>query len=514
MDVTLAGYNLDTSVIARARELGVDPEMLTPEPLSAAYARISRYRRPVGELRRIACAEVSKARRSNHRIIWEMGHHSVAEHAVFNFDLVGVSRLAIEAVEQFRLCSFTEKSQRYITLDGDFVVPREVVDAGLDGPFAELVEAQNALYRRINQRLLERLVATRPEDAENRGGMRLLEGAAKEDARYVTALATEGQLGMTVNARNLELMVRRFAAHPLDEVRALGRALFRQVEGVAPSLVLFTEACDRDRLTYADLAGLAPTTRPDEAPFAMPRALDEQALDSGTVRLLDATPDADLRLVAALLHTVSGRAYEDCFRHATGLGPGARREVVTTSMRHLELYDAMLREFEHVHCTFEVSLSAACFGQLKRHRMMTLTAQPYDPSLGLTVPPAVREAGLGDEMRALAERAGELSTRLGQVAPAAAAYALSNGHRRRALVSLNARELYHVSRLREDRHAQWDIQLLSGEMVRQAREVMPLTLLLSGGKDVYADRYREVFGEDPSVAEPTLPGGKVPCGAG
>ena len=35
----------------------------------------------------------------------------------------------------------------------------------------------------------------------------------KEDARYVTALATEGQLGMTTNARNLERMIQRLAGH-------------------------------------------------------------------------------------------------------------------------------------------------------------------------------------------------------------------------------------------------------------------------------------------------------------
>ena len=45
---------------------------LTPETISAAYARISRDARPVDELRAIARAEVEKARKSNDRIIF--GH--------------------------------------------------------------------------------------------------------------------------------------------------------------------------------------------------------------------------------------------------------------------------------------------------------------------------------------------------------------------------------------------------------------------------------------------------------
>ena len=80
-----------------------------------------------------------------------------------------------------------------------------------------------------------------------------------------------------------------------------------------------------------------------------------------------------------------------------------------------------------------------------------------------------------------------------------------NAHRRRVLVTLSARELYHVSRLREDEHAQWDIQLIAAEMVRQAADVMPLTLVLACGKDAFPGRYEQVFGHPPQVVDPTLP---------
>ena len=503
MQVTLAGFNVDSSVIAEAADLGVDRDALTPEPLSAAYARISRYRKPVGELRRVARSEVAKARRSNHRIIWEMGHHSVAEHAVFNFDLVGLSRLAIEAMEHFRLCSYTEKSQRYITLDGDYVTPAEIVDAGLSKRFHAVVAAQNDLYGDIYSELLRRQMEASPDQAETRGGKRLIEGAAKEDARYVTALATEGQLGMTLNARNLELAVRRLAAHPLAEVRDLGQKLYEAVQPVAPSLILFTEACDFDRRTYEDLRSLR-TARADES-VEIPGACDRKALINGAVRRVASDPDADRRLVAGLLHSTTGRSYAECYDDAQGMSQASRRKLVLASMERMELYDAVLREFEHVGCTFELEVSAACFGQLKRHRMMTLTCQPYLPSLGITVPPAVKEAGLQDRVEELARTSESLYADLMEAAEAAAPYALMNAHRRRVLVTLSARELYHVSRLREDRHAQWDIQLIAAEMVRQAADVMPLTLVLACGKDAFPDRYEAVFGHPPRVVEPGLP---------
>jgi thymidylate synthase ThyX len=77
--------------------------------------------------------------------------------------------------------------------------------------------------------------------------------------------------------------------------------------------------------------------------------------------------------------------------------------------------------------------------------------------------------------------------------PLAAACILTNAHRKRVLMKLNARELYHIARLRADRHAQWDIRHLTGKMLAQARKAMPLTLMMAGGKDCFAELYRENF---------------------
>jgi len=63
----------------------------TPESISAAYARISRSPEAVGILRKIARKEVGRARKSNRLIVFKMGHFSVAEHAVLNFDITGIS---------------------------------------------------------------------------------------------------------------------------------------------------------------------------------------------------------------------------------------------------------------------------------------------------------------------------------------------------------------------------------------------------------------------------------------
>lgn len=466
--VTLAGFNVDTTVLD---EMGrQSPEALaaaTPETLSAAYARISRDPRPVDELRAAARADVGRARASNQRIVFEFGHHSVAEHAVFNFDLIGVSRLVVEAVEAHRLASYTEKSQRYIRLGEDFVVPEEVREAGR-------AEAFRAYVGRCFDRYA---AAARAIEAAGRD-----ERLAGEDARYLLPLATTAQLGMTVNARTLEYLVRCLAAHPLAEARELGRDLLAAGSAVAPSLFLFVDPGPYLRGRAREVTAAARALWPED-----PEGRSGGRRAAASVRLLHATQDGDARVLAAVLAGAVGMDGAEALDRVGRLGPEGRARLFDAVTRHLGVHDALPREFEHASLTFEVILSAAAFGQLKRHRMATPTAGPYDPALGVTTPPSFREAGL-DAVLAEAVRDAEAAwADLGGHASPAASYACLNAHRRRVVLTLNLREMYHVSRLREDSHAQWDIRALASAMSAEARRVFPVCASLLGGKDRVAE---------------------------
>ncbi len=498
MRVVLAGYNVDSAVIDELKKNSPAREDVTPETLSASYARISRDPRPVDELRAAARAEVDRARRSNQSIIFKMGHHSVAEHAVFNFDVIGVSRLAIEEIERFRLCSFTEKSQRYITLGADFVLPEEVRRAGREDLFVGTIKAQNALYHRLYERLKPFIIRKHAQAAADPKNHSVLDGWAKEDARYIVSLATEGQLGLTINARNLELLIRRFAAKGLEELRAFNREIQALAIGVAPSIILFTEPSAFDAETYPDLAVAA-------SMWTVPagRVRKNPGAAKGVV-LAAWPPDGDAAVIAALLHTVTRLSYKECLLRAKKAGPAARKDIVRRAFERMEFYDFPLREFEHAELVFDLVISASCFAQLKRHRMSTLTWQRYDPGLGVTVPPSILEIGAEKEFRAVIDRTEETHAALEKEIGPAADYVLTNAHRRRALLKINVRELYHVSRLREDASAQWEIRRAAAEMSRLAKKVLPMTCLMLGGKDTYPELYAKVFGRPPKILPPKL----------
>lgn len=492
MHVILAGYNVDREVIEELKKNSPSREDVTPETLSASYARISRDPRPVNELRAAARAEVEKARRSNRNIIFKMGHHSVAEHAVFNFDIIGVSRLAVEEIEKFRLCSYTEKSQRYIALKDDLFIPEEIKSSGKQSVFVRTIKAQNSLYSKLYKKLRAYFFEKNKEAARSSKKHFMLEGWAKEDARYVVSLATKGQLGMTVNARNLEFLIRRFASQKLAELKEFNQKIYALAKEVAPSIILFTEANDFDSKTYPEIE--------EKAQFFLESSRKNKEL----VCLVDFTTEADAKLIASLLHTSSNLPYEECFKKAKNLSLEEKEEFLKSAFKYMEFYDTPLREFEYVNLTYDLIISASCYAQLKRHRMATLTAQKYDPELGVTVPPSIEDIGSKKEFMEMMEETNHVYSLLKENMDQGGEYVLTNAHRRRVLLKVNARELYHISRLREDATAQWDIRRTAGAMSRLAKEVMSLTCLLMGGKDSYSEIYEDIFGKPPQLSPPEL----------
>ena len=491
MRVILAGYNVDLDALKEYKNQNV---LLTPESISAAYARISRSPKSIDVLRENARHEIAKARTSNRNIIFEMGHHSVAEHAVFNFDIIGISRRAIEEFERFRLCSYTEKSQRYVTLKGDYVVPKELEDKALRRDFHSIVRLQNGCYGLLYEKIKAYNYQKFSAQAKTRKGRLLLANLAKEDARYILSLATQTQVGTTINARNLELMIRRFASHPLIEIQELGMKFFKLVKRIAPSILLFCDANDYDKNTYREI----------EKYF--------RKLDSGKIKkhgedveLVEYTRDGDNRVLAALLFKVSGRSYDACLRTVKKMSNKKKLDLFKKACAHLELYDVVLREFEYANLGYSLIVSGGCFGQLKRHRVASITWSDYDPGLGVTIPELVWTVGEEKRFLQITEETDRLFRKIEKSVPGIGSYILTNAHRRRVLMNVNLRELYHISRLREDPTAQWDIRDKARQMSILAKRVLPITTKLLGGKSEYPQIYRQLYGRYPKIKEVPVP---------
>jgi flavin-dependent thymidylate synthase len=493
LQIKLAGYNADADIIGKLKKHGWDGKNnISPETISAAYARISRDPRPVTQLRADSLEEVDKARKSNESIVFKMGHHSVAEHAYLNFDILGLSRLAVESLEEARLCSFTEKSQRYITLQGDYVMPAEFGPAE-KASFSAVVAKQVEAYKKLFPALQEYQIQKNPKQMETKSGQNLLEGWAKEDARYALSLATECQLGFSTNARNLEHIVRKLKYHPLAEVRQLGQELFNQAKDIVPSLVILSDPEAFKKQFGMEVSdGLLKDGREKAikaVKAALKHAKGKTARSGPDVQLVDCTPDPDLKIIAAMLAGYSNQPYGICLATVRKLGKKGQEKFVKSVLNGLHEHDALYREFEAINFVFEVTLSSSAFAQMKRHRMMTITKQPYDIKLGYTTPPSIIETKQEPIFESIMAETEKAYRQVAKANPLAAEYVLTNAHRRRIIINTNLRELYHLARLRMDWHAQWDIQEVSAAMVRAAQKAAPLTAALVCGKDKFKEVY-------------------------
>ena len=513
MKVTLAGFNIDKNLIDKLPE----GTIATPETISAAYARISRDPRDVPELRAEAREQVKKARRSNKAIVFGMSHHSVAEHAYFNFDILQISRLALEELEARRIgAAYTEKSQRYITLKGDFVIPKEFSEEDAK-KFRELVKFQNDFYIQNLQKLTDYQFASNPElakqaeesvkngtsDKMNRA-KNTLEGWAKEDARYALSLATQAQLGLSFNARTLEHAIRKMRYSKLAECRELSQKLFDVTKNVSPSLIILSDPDEFQKAFKTELKdnnfkftrnnlkkyiGSIIKKYYGELNEDQPKILKEK------YEKLIISNNIDLNIAVAIIHNNSKLQIKDAFRLASFILSEENRgkEFFKEALKYISAFDSLPREFEFSgDLKYELVVSASNFAQLKRHRLMTLLAQDYDPTLGITIPASIKaieaENGLNDVCLRSEKLYNEFLPKYGK----AAEYCLTNAHRRRVLIAANPRELYHFSRLREDEHAQWDIKETAGRMMKLAKQVAPNSFILSGGKDRFVNERKEI----------------------
>ena len=461
---------------------------LTPETLSAAYARISRSPQSIDQLRKKACLDVEKARKSNQKIIFEMGHHSVAEHAVFNFDIMDVSRLALEEIEKFRLVSYTEKSQRYVTLEGDCVTPAEITATSLKKIFRGTIQKQNRFYLKTYAILNKRLQEQYRELTRSVSGQKLVEGWAKEDARYILSLATSGQVGMTINARNLEHLFRRFRLSPREEVRKLAEKLYALVLPIAPSIILFPEPSAFERENFSAV---------DKCFQSLPAKT--AATSNQEPEIISFSENGDDLILASYLSVNQNLEFARAMATVKKTSGKQKKLMFMDFFRKIQFFNAPPREFEMADITFQAVISAANFAQLKRHRMATLLSGPYIPGLGNTVPTSVTAAGLENEFRQILDISNRAYCKIKEKSGAAADYVLTNSHCRRVLMKMNLREMYHFVRLRDDEHAQWDIRHLAHRLSEKVKILMPLTAMMLCGKSGFAEEYIKVFNAPPPV---------------
>ena len=450
----------------------LDAHDLTEEQIAVAFAMTSRRPEPFDEIAQQVSQE--KAADFHERWVLGYGHASVAEHAVVHLAVENVSRLACDTLEDNRLASYTEKSSRYQVMDRDhYHVPSELEKhADLRQGYIEACEALFAEYGTLIEGCMTHLREVHPQRQRERDGAYTLRlrRIATDHCRAILPAATLTNVGVTANARTLEHAISKLLSGRLEEEVELGNEVREQARRITPTLIKYANHNEylasapkrREELAYR--SGVEGVGSYDDSP---------RGCAPPQVRLLHWDPQAEEKLLAALLYGGDHLPYEEVWRKVQDLGPDARQKAIDECLVGLGPHDPPPRELELVDYTFEYMMDYGAYREFKRHRMQSYLPQLLSVAHGYQAPPVVADAGMAGEFDEAISKAEEVFWKVHEVSPVAAQYLVTHAHNRRVLSRLNLRECYHLFKLRTSEMAHFSIREPVLEAMRLAVGVHP-----------------------------------------
>jgi thymidylate synthase ThyX len=440
----------------------LDPKKLSPETIAVTFAKTSRSALSFREI----SAELSDEKSSEFNEKWVVGygHASVAEHAILHIALENISRRAVEILESNRLASYTEKSSRYQVFSADlFFTPPELINHPLEKIY---IKSCRGLFRAYEDALhpLEKAaqeVFPRLNDESETGWQRRAHALALDICRYYLPASTLANVGMTINARALEHAICKMLSHPLREVRELGDEIKAIAKAKVPTLVKY--ASENPCLIDSYLAFSAVQKEPSG-----------EVGQSNWLQVLKVDPQGETLVLAALLFRFGNRDFNEYLQMIKEMNSSQKTDLVKSLLGKLSPHDIPLRELEYAGITLAITLDQGAFGELKRHRMMTLTPQPFSTNYGYAIPKLISTSGLETGYRQLMEQVEETNQRIAaKINPEVAAYVLPHAFNRRIVIHTNMRAAYHLLKLRTAPGAHFAMRRVACRIAEEIQQIYP-----------------------------------------
>jgi len=443
----------------------LSPRALSPETIAVAFAKTSRAPESFREI----ATELSDEKSAQFHEKWVVGygHASVAEHAVLHFAFENVSRIAIETIESSRLASYTEKSTRYQKWgQADFTIPPELDGHPLRDEFIQTVRFLFSTYAESLDPLKNLILSRSPrrENENDEAYDRRIRSQYVDRCRFILPAAANANVGMTANARVIELVIRKMLSHPLAEVRQIGEKMKEVAKAETPTLVKYADAVPYVVETTGELA-----LTPCPSPSGRGVGVREE-----WCKLIDYDKDGEKKVLAAALYRFNEIPFADALAYVKSLKKKERTELADTLLKRLSRYDTPLRELEYSTYTFDLVMDQGAYAEFKRHRMMTQTPQRLTTRLGYAIPLLVTEAGFESKYEAAMESAMKMYEKLVEFDPNVAQYIVPNGFNRRVLAQFNLREAFAFCQLRSASNAHFSIRRVAQKMYEEMARVHPL----------------------------------------
>ena len=433
--------------------------------------------------RLIEAAEITESQRQSiGKMTFDGGHHTVFQHAHFEFGLDNVSRQFVwNFLHSHPFYNSEQTSQRYVRMDQMrvFVPP---LDPGLLARFEACVRYQWDCYHRLTAllkpdtyRILSDIwhLQSHPHEQKRKKVERESEKKAIETARYVMPLAAMTSMVHTVSGIVLHRLNRlRHTGDTPYETALVIAAMVDRVREVDPD---FFERVGEESLPEEEVPEhrLLPCTPGYAAEF-------DARLGGRVSRLIQYSETAESVVADAVRLAVGRTASEMPDEDAINSLLDPRRNPYRLDKLNLSFHVPLMKPLHHAAYTFLKCLSHTADSQDQRHRLVP-ASRPVMQLTDSRSPDYVTPEILRGNAEALAlyqeamERIWQAKNDLVDAgAPLEfALYLLPNAVRLRMIESSSLLYLMHKWVMRTCLNAQWEIYQASMEELDQVRAVHP-----------------------------------------
>jgi thymidylate synthase ThyX len=388
------------------------------------------------------------------RVFFEYGDDSVAQLGGVHLACEQASNLLTKVLEWGRLMSYLEQSTRYIAYDarigGRYRFYRDpgILGSPLGTRFVGEMDRLFDTYAELLPKLTDFFRDQFPKDEDDSDFVyrQAIRAKAFDSLRGILPAASLSNVGIYGTGQAYEALLLRMRSHPLPESRAYADLMLHELRKVIPSFLKRVDLADRG-VAWSEYLGTNRAAMDDIAAKLFPT--DTEADAAPVVTLVDFDPDAEVRMVAAMLYPHTHLPEVQVEAAVRKLSAEERLNVVRayvgerSNRRHRPG-----RALERIDYRFDVLADYGAFRDLQRHRMLTIDWQPLSPRHGYTRPEAVDLAGVADVFDRAMERSSALYDLLATRFPAEASYAVCLAYKVRFSMQMNAREAMHLLELR------------------------------------------------------------------
>jgi thymidylate synthase ThyX len=415
------------------------------------------------------------------RIFFDYGDDSVAQLGGAHLACEQASNLLTKVLEWGRLAAYLEQSTRYIRYDtrlGDryrYLVPDEIAGSDHADRYLAHMERVFTTYSDMVSRMttyFEHLYP-RGDDDSKMVWTATIRAKACDSVRGLLPVSTLSNVGIYGTGQAYEMSLVRMQANPLAEVRDYGAMMLGELRKIIPSFLTRVDLEDRGVRWSQYLADVRHDLESQAAELGPPS-------DTGpSVTLTDWDPEAELKIAAAALYSVSELPDHDLLHLARAMTPQRRAEIIAAligdraNRRHKPG-----RAMERTTYRFDVTCDIGAFRDLQRHRLMTLEWQKFSTRIGYDLPGELEGLGLAGRWRSIMDESGSLYEDLREdLGSDVAQYVVPFANNVRFVMEMNPRQAFHLIELRSQAAGHPAYRRVAHDMHRAIRDVAGHRLL-------------------------------------